>query len=143
ADFRIAAIVPISGMAADRDLAPVYPGITEAKTLGNWDPPFPIDLRRIRPADEAYWETYRTTPKAFVPLDVGQRLWRSRFGDRTSVRLTPPAGAAMADARSRYAAALRARIDPAAFGLVVRAVREEGLRASRGATGFGEVFQYF
>ena len=143
ADFKVAGIVPIAGIAAARDLAPVYPGITEAKTLGDWDPPFPIDLRRIRPADEAYWNTYRTTPKAFIPFAVGQQLWGSRFGDRTSVRLSPAAGESATAARDRFAAALRARIDPAAFGLTARAVREEGLRASRGATDFGEYFTYF
>src|SRR5207344_3406339 len=81
ADFAVAAVVPIAGAAADRDLAPVYPGITSAENVGDWDPPFPIDLRRVRPVDEAYWKEYRTTPKAFIPYDVGQRIWRSRYGD--------------------------------------------------------------
>jgi putative ABC transport system permease protein len=143
ADFRIAGIVPIAGLAASRDLAPVYPGITEAKTLGNWDPPFPIDLHRVRKADEDYWDTYRTTPKAFIPLAVGQRLWGSRFGNRSSVRLAPASGQSVDEAHDRFAAALRARINPTTFGLVVQGVRAEGLRASRGATDFGEYFTYF
>src|SRR5262249_16483263 len=79
-DFRIAGVVPIDGVAADRDLAPAYPGISEARSLNNWDPPFPIDLRRIRRVDEDYWDRYRTTPKAFIPFEVGRRLWQSRFG---------------------------------------------------------------
>ena len=146
AEFQIAAVVPIEGAAADRDLAPAYPGITEAASLGDWDPPFPIDLRRVRPIDEQYWKRYRTTPKAFIPLEVGQALWRSRYGDRTSVRLAPPAGsgASGADAwRNRYTARLRETIDPLALGLAVRDVRGEGLAASRGATDFGEYFTYF
>ena len=142
ADFRVAAVVPIDGLAADRDLAPVYPGITSAKRLGDWDPPFPIDLGRIRRVDEAYWDRYRTTPKAFVPFEVGQTLWRSRFGDRTSIRLTSAPGASI-DTASRDAAAIRAQIDPIAAGLSVRAVRADGLAASRGATDFGEYFTYF
>ena len=44
AEFRIAAVVPIAGAAADRDLAPVYPGLTEARSVVDWDPPFPFDL---------------------------------------------------------------------------------------------------
>jgi len=51
ANFYVAAIVPIAGLAADRDLAPSYPGITESENLRDWDPPFPIDLSRIRPVD--------------------------------------------------------------------------------------------
>jgi putative ABC transport system permease protein len=143
ADFEVVAVVPIAGAAADRDLAPVYPGITEAATLGDWDPPFPIDLERVRRVDEDYWDRYRTTPKAFVPLDVGQRLWGSRFGDRTSVRVTPQAGQSLVDTRDRYIASLRSRIDPLAAGLSIRRVRDEGLGASRGATDFGEYFTYF
>jgi len=143
ADFHVAAIVPIAGAAADRDFAPVYPGITEAASLGDWDPPFPIDLSRVRRQDEEYWKQYRTTPKAFVALEAGQALWRSRFGDRTSVRLAPAGGEPVAATRDRAAAALRATIDPLAMGLSVRDVRGAGLAASRGATDFGEYFTYF
>ncbi len=143
AAFRVAAVVPIAGATADRDLAPVYPGITEAKTLGAWDPPFPIDLHRVRRVDEDYWDTYRTTPKAFIPLEEGRRLWHSRFGDRSSVRVMPPAGVSIADARDRYVTSLRAKVDPFAMGLAVRDVRADGLAASRGATDFGEYFTYF
>ena len=142
ADFQVAAVVPIAGMAADRDLVPVYPGITEAKTLGDWDPPFPIDLKRVRKVDEDYWDEYRTTPKAFIPLEVGQQLWRSRFGDRTSVRITPPPGDTRVT-RDRFASGLREAIDPLAMGLAIRDVRADGLAASRGATDFGEYFTYF
>ena len=66
AKFRVAQIVPIEGNAADRNLAPDYPGITESDSLHDWDPPFPLDLARIRPLDEQYWKQYRATPKAFV-----------------------------------------------------------------------------
>jgi putative ABC transport system permease protein len=143
ADFEVAAIVPIAGAAADRDFAPVYPGITEAASLGDWDPPFPIDLARVRRVDEQYWANYRTTPKAFVALEVGQTLWRSRYGDRTSVRFAPKAGEMAGAARERYAASLRAAVDPLALGLSVNDVRSTGVVASRGATDFGEYFTYF
>jgi putative ABC transport system permease protein len=143
ADFRVAAIVPLAGAAADRDFAPVYPGITEAAALADWDPPFPIDLGRVRPIDEDYWHRYRTTPKAFVSFEVGQRLWRSRFGDRTSVRITPAPGESPAGARDSYALQLREAIDPLSVGLTVRDVRADGLAASRGATDFGAYFTYF
>src|SRR5688572_16176440 len=70
ASFQLAGVVPTA--AADRDMAPSYPGITDAPSLDEWDPPFPLDLRRVRPVDEAYWEQHRATPKAFIPLDVAQ-----------------------------------------------------------------------
>jgi putative ABC transport system permease protein len=144
ADFRIAAIVPIAGAAGDRDLAPAYPGITEAQTFGDWDPPFPIDLKRVRPADEEYWKQYRTTPKAFIPYETGRRLWASpRYGDRTSMRIYPQPGQTLQDVESRFVAALRATIDPTDAGFAILPIRDMGLTASRGSTDFGEYFVYF
>lgn len=144
AAFRIAAIVPIAGAAADHDLSPSYPGITDADTLGDWDPPFPIDLKRVRPADEQYWKTYRTTPKAFVAYATGQRLWASaRYGDRTSVRVYPPVAQTLADAETRFRSSLLATIDPASMGFTAIAVKRQSLTASAGSTDFGEYFVYF
>ncbi len=142
ASFVLAAIVPMAGPAADRDLAPEFPGITGSDTFADWDPPFPLDLKRVRPADEDYWEKFRTTPKAFIPELDGRVLWRSRYGELTSIRVAPK-GTPLPEARDQFAAALRTRLDPVAAGLAVRAVREEGLAASRGATDFGEYFTYF
>jgi len=142
ADFKLAAVVPIADAAADRRLAPVYPGISDADTLGDWDPPFPIDLKRVRPVDEAYWKQYRTTPKAFIPFAAGRELWTTRYGDRTSIRILP-AGQPLTVARERFEAALRSELDPARTGFIVRSARAEALNASRGSTDFGEYFVYF
>ena len=142
-EFVVGAVVPLDGAAADRDLSPVYPGITEADTLGDWDPPFPIDLKRVRPQDEEYWEKYRTTPKGFISFEVGRQLWSTRYGDRTSVRLLPLRGQSLEAARDRFTSAFLAAAEPAAIGLVARSVRSEALAASRGSTDFGEYFVYF
>lgn len=141
AEFRVAGVVPVD--AGDRNLVPSYPGISDALTLVDWDPPFPVDLNRIRPADEAYWDEYRTTPKAFIPLAEGQRLWRSRDGALTALRVSPGPGQSLDDARTAYADHLREIVDPLALGMAVRDVRATGLAASRGATDFGAYFVYF
>ncbi|HYE16667.1 MAG TPA: FtsX-like permease family protein, partial [Pyrinomonadaceae bacterium] len=143
ARFRLAGVVPLEGEAADRDLVPEYTGITEAKSLADWDPPFPVELARVRPADEAYWHEHRTTPKAFITIERGQELWGSRFGRLTSVRARPPEGADAAQALEDYRRNLLAVLDPTRAGLSVYDVRAEGLDAARGATDFGEYFLYF
>ena len=135
AQFTVAQIVPIAGTAADRNLVPDYPGITESQSLHDWDPPFPLDLSRIRPIDEQYWKQYRATPKAFIRLARGRQLWGSRFGSLTSIRILPP--------NLQFESALRKAIDPAAAGLVVVPVRAQALEAARGATDFGEYFVFF
>ena len=139
ADFTLARVSPMTGLAADRELTPEYPGITGSASLADWDPPFPIDLARVRKRDEEYWERYRATPKAFVPLARGQELWRHRLGQLTALRVAVPDAAA----GERYGRALRAELDPLAMGFAVEPVRAEGLRASSGTTDFGEYFLYF
>ena len=143
ADFELTAVVPITGLAADRELVPEYPGITESQDLSDWDPPFPIDLNRVRKQDEDYWHQYRATPKAFIPLATAQNIWGTRFGKLTSIRIETPDGPLTPEVVNNFSEKLRQTIDPALMGVQVVPVREQSLAASRGATDFGEYFLYF
>jgi len=143
ARFRLGRIVAIAGVAADRRLAPEYPGITEANSLADWDPPFPVDLSRIRPQDEAYWKQYRTTPKAFVEFARGRDLWKTRYGGATSIRFPLGAGTDATAALQRLRDELRQRLRPQSMGMTISATRRDALAASNGATDFGEYFTYF
>jgi putative ABC transport system permease protein len=141
--FTLGAIVPIAGLAADRQLAPDYPGITGSESVADWDPPFPLDLSRVRPADEAYWKAYRTTPKAFIGYASGRGMWSTRYGGATSVRAAVPPGADAQQLRDRVAAGLRRRFQPADAAVALLPARQMAERASVGATDFGEYFTYF
>ena len=121
---------------------PGYPGITEAESFSDWDPPFPLDLSRVRPQDEAYWKEYRTTPKAFLFYErariSGQRATgRSRvFFDGATRAGSGGAGGGAAET------ALQQRVTRSP-GPDSDARRRLALDASRGATDFGEYFTYF
>ena len=146
AAFKLDRVVPMTGLAADRQLAPEYPGITGATSLSDWDPPFPIDLARVRAQDEKYWDDHRTTPKAFIPYERGKALWQTRYGALTSLRF--PAAPAHGTAGGNPAVdamrqALRARLQPASMGVMVSPARRLAIEASAGATDFGEYFGYF
>lgn len=141
--FTLDAVVPIAGPAADRRLAPEYPGITGAESLSDWDPPFPIDLSRVRPVDEEYWRAHRTTPKAFIAYATGREMWSTRYGSATSIRAIVPAGADVETLRARIAGDLRSLLQPAAAGVSIAPVRQIAERSSIGATDFGEYFTYF
>ena len=138
ADFIVDAVIPMEGWGADREVAPEYPGISSADNLGDWAPPFPLDLRRVRDRDEEYWDVYRTSSKALIRLARGQRIWPVRQGKLTSIRVNLEEEDAEAFERG-----LRARLDPRALGFSVIAARAEGVQASEGATDFGEYFVYF
>ncbi len=131
--FTLVGVVPMSGAGGDRTLTPEYPGITDAGDVTSWDPPFPVDMRRVRTVDEDYWDQWRGAPKAFITLDDGRRLWASPFGNLSSLRSVlsvptwPPVSA----------------FDLVAAGLSVRPKRAEALAAADGTTDFGEYFIYF
>jgi ABC-type antimicrobial peptide transport system permease subunit len=135
--FRVRAIVPMNGPAGDRDLMPDFPGLAEAKNCRDWTPGVPIDLKKIRDKDQAYWDQYRGTPKAFVTLDAGRKMWANRWGDLTAVRFR---GGADADQVRKLAKALMVDLDPASLGLFFQPVREQALAASGQAIDFGQLF---
>lgn len=143
ARFTVTGVVPIAGLAGDPRLAPEYPGITGAESLGDWDPPFPLDLSRIRPQDERYWDDYRTTPKAFLPYDRARDLWSTRYGRLTSLRLAVPEGSDPTQVSAALQRRLQETLDPSGEGLVLIPSRRLALEASAGATNFAEYFTYF
>src|SRR5439155_7365982 len=81
---------PVPVVGADPDLTPAFPGITDKLGLRDWDPPFPYDNKRIQKRDEDFWQKYRATPKAYINLAAGRKLFGSRFGELTSIRSAPP-----------------------------------------------------
>lgn len=151
AKFQLADVVPMDDLISDRNLTPDYPGVSESKTLVDWDPPFPMALGRIRSRDEQYWEKYRTTPKAFIPLEAGQKLWGSRYGQLTALRLYPHrqipglvlSPESLSEMSSRFKFKLRTSIDPKQLGFSLNASENQALRSSQGATDFGHYFVYF
>jgi len=132
--FRVRGVAPMDGPLADRTLMPDFPGIAKAEKTQDWDAGFSIDLQKIRPKDEQYWKQYRGTPKAFVTLAAGRRMWGNRFGDVTAIRY--PAGVS----RAAVERELLAKLDPASIGLAFAPVRQQALAASSQSEDFGGLF---
>ena len=150
AAFRLKAVAPLAPPGQpllttnDPDLTPQLPGVTDQDSIGDWDPPFPFDAARVRSRppqtqDEDYWDNYRATPKAFVSLATAQRLWSSRFGNATAVRIPPAAGLSTALIAQRLEQAL----EPAELGLSFQPVKRQALEAAAGNTSFAGLFLGF
>jgi putative ABC transport system permease protein len=133
--FRICRVVPLQGTAADSSLMPDFPGLADAENCSDWDPGLPINLNLVREKDEAYWDNYRGTPKAFVTLAAGQAMWANRYGDLTAVRF--PVVSTESDTLE---ANLHQLVDPASLGLSAMPVRDIGTRAISGGTDLGQLF---
>jgi ABC-type lipoprotein release transport system permease subunit len=119
AKFRVSRITPAT---KDDSWMPPFPGLADADNCRDWEPGIPISLDRIRSKDEAYWKQYRGTPKAFVSLAAGQKLWSNRFGNLTAIRLSEPVETV--------------KLEPPAWV----PVREQALRASSESQDFGQLF---
>lgn len=153
--FRVAAIIPLTQpvrgfgqrggpvfdqpptAANDPELTPEVPGITDQASIADWDAPFPFDYRRIRRQDDLYWEQHRTTPKAYVSLATGQRLWGSRFGKVTNWRVDAR-HLDQRDVELRLKAALHRRADN--LGMRFEPLRQQALAAAAGTTPFDVLF---
>lgn len=151
ATFRLAAIVDLKEKDdpfLSAELTPELPGVTDQLTIrgkrnadgtrsSGWDPPFPYEAERIRDKDEEYWDAYRATPKAFVSAATGKKLWSSRFGEMTSLRVAPREGLTIEKLNAMF------QPDPASLGFAFQPVKLQALKAATGTTPFEGLFLGF
>ncbi len=166
--FRVRGIVPMEMPWADRTLMPDFPGIEKAESTSDWDAGFPL-VHKIRPKDEDYWKKYRGTPKAFVTLAAGKKMWANRFGELTAIRFPVPTELSEGGVPRRpnsisetnqgvaelrppisaegFRAALEKKIlaslKPEELGLRFEPVREQALKAAEESQDFGQLFLGF
>ena len=131
--FKVRSIVPLSGIYADRELMPGFPGLADVDNCRYWDPGIPIDLDLIRNKDEDYWSRYRGTPKAFVTLPAAREMWQNRFGNCTAIRIN-------STDLKKIKHDLSGLIHPEKLGINFAAARQEGLNAGNQSVDFSELF---
>ncbi len=132
--FRVSKIVPIGKQGWDQSWTPAFPGIFDVENLDEWEPGIPIDRDRIRDKDDAFWDEYRATPKAFVSLAAAQGMWANRFGEATAVRFEQK------DAAASFEDSLRANLRLSDLGIVVRDLPAESAAAVAHSFDFGALF---
>ncbi len=166
ASLTVGGIVSMRGFGADHRLIPELRGITDERSIADWNPPFPFDAKKIRKQDEQYWDDYRAAPKVFVSLETGRKLWGSRFGKTTGfVRSQPqpqsqhPSQSQPGDVFDDPSADRIAPTEPSTifgmsqqaflqklgepgspFALDLQPVKQQGLAASSGTTPFNVLF---
>lgn len=135
ATFRVHSVIPLAGKAADNAWMPDFPGISDSNSPSDWDPGLPLDLERIRPQDDRYWEDFRGAPKAFLSAAAGQEIWSTRWGAATALRIP--------FAREQEAAlttTLLAALSPPMNQLLVRDFGGSASEAANPAVDFGGLF---
>ncbi len=141
--FTVRGLVKMSGPALDKGWVPDVPGITDVKTFSDIkDERFPIRKNLITKRDDQYWQnpTYNSTPKAFVSLSAAQKMWKSRYGKLTSLRIGVPQDSDIETTQAELTKWFLFHLDSQEAGLAFRPVRYEGLQAARGTTDFSGLF---
>ena len=131
--FIVSQVYELSGEKSDENLMPVIPGLSDAGNCRDWKTGVPVDLKKIRPQDEAYWKERKGTPKAFVSLETAQKLWGNRFGQSTAIRVPGLI-------KAEFERQLLAGLNPSQMGFEVKDIKSEGLAAANGGTDFGGLF---
>jgi len=140
--FRVRSIVPLEMPWEDRTLMPDFPGIENADSTRDWDAGFPLTYK-IRQKDEDYWKQHRGTPKAFVTLAAGQKMWGNRFGNLTAIRFPIPTNSDAEEYRATLEKKILANLKPEELGLRFEPVREQALKAAEESQDFGGLFLGF
>lgn len=144
--LRMSGIAAMQGAAIDRSLVPDVKGVTDEKSIADWDPPFPFDSQRVRSTaphdeDDRYWKEFGATPKAFVSIARGREMAASRFGHSTAWHVPLKALASSSDTSLELLRqTLASRIDPQALGWRIDAVRSMAIEAASGTTPFAGLF---
>jgi len=126
--LNVKGIVTMEAAQKDRILMPHLPGLSDAGNCRDWKAGIPIDLKKIRPKDEAYWKAFGGTPKAYVSLAFGQHLWENQYGSYTSL---------IVPGNSKLSSVV---IDPFKLQFQVNEVRKNGLNSAKSGVDFGQLF---
>ncbi len=133
--FKIKAIIPIQNNEIFRSLMPSFPGLSDAGHCKDWKSGVPIDLDKIRVKDEEYWNVFKGTPKAYISIHSGQKLWKNQFGRLSAIHFDS------SEIRpSKLEKALLSNLNPQDFNLTFQPVYEQGIAATMNSVDFGELF---
>jgi putative ABC transport system permease protein len=133
--FILKEIVPMTPVWADATRMPHLPGLSDAGHCREWEAGIPINMDAIRDKDEAYWNDFKGTPKAYVSIDKALDMWSNRFGNYTAVRFSSD------DFREEaFKRIFVENISPADLGMSIEPVREKGVQAAQNGTDFSGLF---
>ncbi len=133
--LKISAIISMQEAEKDLHLMPHLPGLTDVGNCRDWETGIPIDLSKIRDKDEEYWDKYQGTPKAYISLDLGTKLWENRFGTLTTVIID-----SKFFPETEILEKLNNNLDPFLMEFQINEVREQGLLAAESGVDFSQLF---
>lgn len=135
ATFKVAKILPMTDPEVTKAWTPEFPGVSDVDNCRDWEPGIPMDMKAIRDKDEKYWDDYKGTPKGFISLADGQKLWNNRFGAHTAIRF-PDSG----QDETALKQEIVSKLQLSDIGLVSRNFKADAAAAAKGSVDFGGLF---
>lgn len=133
--FVIKEIIPIESEGISPGLMPDFTGISGKDNCRDWSSDIPIDLSKVRDTDEQYWKKYQGTPKAYIAMESGIKIWGTQYGNANLILLNN-----QEHLKEKVVSEFRNYFDPEDFNIVLENVREEGEQSSVGSVDFGSLF---
>jgi putative ABC transport system permease protein len=133
-NFIVWKIVEPDSIWGDPALMPEFPGIAGSASCSDWDAGVPIDMKLIRKKDEAYWNSFQGTPKAFIGYETGKDLWAGNFGPATSIRFPGSLS------ENEIENSLDGSFNPEKTGFSVNFIRDEAIKAAQESVDFSTLF---
>jgi ABC-type antimicrobial peptide transport system permease subunit len=133
--FYVKQVIPVEKSESLKSLMPDFPGISNAGSCSEWETGVPINLDKIRDKDEKYWNDFKGTPKAFISITSGKKLWINQLGSLTALRFD-----SLQYSPEKLRKDLKQSLKPADFGLVAIPIYDQGVQATINAVDFGQLF---
>lgn len=141
--FTVAHVVDIAGKADDENLMPPFPGISGKASCADWDPTW-MDGDQMRSEmtfdDLYYWLAYGGTPKAYITLTKAQQLWSNDLGSLTTIKIK---GDNLPLLLSGMRSQLNSSISAGDAGIIVSAIKQQGIESAEGVQLLTETFLAF
>jgi putative ABC transport system permease protein len=132
--FIISRIVEMDSIWGDKTLMPEFPGIAGSSSCSEWDAGVPVNMKLIRKKDEAYWDNFKGTPKAFIEYEKGKELWGGNFGPATAIRFPESLS------KNKIESTLAGSFNPERTGFSISNIRAETIKAASESVDFSTLF---
>jgi putative ABC transport system permease protein len=130
--FRVRYVVDLTGKADDPELMPPFPGIKGKASCGDWSPPIPINYSVMVQEDLNYWVKNGGTPKAYISLSEGRKLWGNDLGNTTTVKALPAPGVSASELARAVGDGLNATLGSGEMGVTVEKVKRDAIDSVSG-----------
>lgn len=132
--LKVKAIIDIKKTIHLSETVPGFSGMTDVDNCTDWDTDLPIDLKKIRAKDEAFWDNYKGLPKAYISIQLARSLFSNTYGTYTSCFIKSKLPVKTIENE------ILKNTDLSEVGFSLRNIKDETNTAAKNGVDFGSLF---